>query len=713
MRKGTDRMTTTQREAQLLEAMKYASLEEQRRLAGDLEQLRAEATAEAQSDRDIELADSIVLDHLTPVLVHGFHSAATDWLGEDTEYTTADLHEVGQSMRAEASLWYRTVTDGVKANRSELREQAKGVARRLGSQYGEIADQASSIFLEYIGQLVTAEGTDMGNIPSAAGDNTNPNSTPWDEEATAEGIEAPIDGQAPPAADAPEAPEGSGLPAGDAPPAAAASSPSAEPTDDAPHLAPELSPEDSFDPQGPGAADTSASVEATRRTAAAAPERDPWGSAFTDWTPENDSDPLGGDGKGGFVCGTCGKESDTSSEAAAHHLQHLSSARPFESAQQRAIRQFLGVEEGQEFPVPGEVDPEQDGEAESSLPYYRGPTQAPGTFDNFIQPTPASGDTSSTRAPNVTASLHTANQYIRKDGDDWVITQKGTGKVLSRHDSEAKAQSAFEAMESHMHGSLQTEAIATGPNPQGSFVYDPIKVESKGYEEGFAYAITWTPGRPLPAALSSAVGIGDKYNAEYVLGYKRGVADGVGSLSDEYQTAFANSAKAAVLSSKQVTALTYGDLEPGDNGKGRSLHCKDCGDGPYSADASDYWNANPTHPITCGSCGGEMGRFRENRVLKEEQKTATPNTLQTNTLDQNVAWPFTWDTGAPSAADVGNVPTPGASVADYPQPGAEAPEASVGTPEEEIEPVVDEEPDPAKLASFQQVVAHNRRLLGV
>jgi hypothetical protein len=50
-------------------------------------------------------------------------------------------------------------------------------------------------------------------------------------------------------------------------------------------------------------------------------------------------------------------------------------------------------------------------------------------------------------------------KYIHQDGDDWVITQKGTGKVLSRHDSEEKAKESFRAMMMNKHsGSLQHTA---------------------------------------------------------------------------------------------------------------------------------------------------------------------------------------------------------------------------------------------------------------
>ena len=53
------------------------------------------------------------------------------------------------------------------------------------------------------------------------------------------------------------------------------------------------------------------------------------------------------------------------------------------------------------------------------------------------------------------ASIIEANQYIKKQGDSWVIIQKGTGKVLSHHDSEAKAEARFAAMMSNKHGSTE------------------------------------------------------------------------------------------------------------------------------------------------------------------------------------------------------------------------------------------------------------------
>ena len=49
-------------------------------------------------------------------------------------------------------------------------------------------------------------------------------------------------------------------------------------------------------------------------------------------------------------------------------------------------------------------------------------------------------------------------QYIKKQGDSWVILQKGTGKVLSHHDSREKAIDSFKAMMMNKHGS--TEGIS-------------------------------------------------------------------------------------------------------------------------------------------------------------------------------------------------------------------------------------------------------------
>lgn len=57
-------------------------------------------------------------------------------------------------------------------------------------------------------------------------------------------------------------------------------------------------------------------------------------------------------------------------------------------------------------------------------------------------------------------------QYVKKRGDKWVITQKGTGKVLSEHDSEEEAKASFRAMMSNKHGSKEAANYVNRPEPR-------------------------------------------------------------------------------------------------------------------------------------------------------------------------------------------------------------------------------------------------------
>lgn len=61
-----------------------------------------------------------------------------------------------------------------------------------------------------------------------------------------------------------------------------------------------------------------------------------------------------------------------------------------------------------------------------------------------------------------------ANQYIKQQGDQWVITQKGTGKVLSHHESKEKAEASFRAMMQSKHGELHTAIEEGGRTPWGA-----------------------------------------------------------------------------------------------------------------------------------------------------------------------------------------------------------------------------------------------------
>ena len=81
-------------------------------------------------------------------------------------------------------------------------------------------------------------------------------------------------------------------------------------------------------------------------------------------------------------------------------------------------------------------------------------------------------------------------KYVKKQGDKWVITQKGTGKVLSEHDSEEQAKSAFRAMEMNMHGGsylgARMAALVTGDTnqvPQSEMTVAPEKVDTLRQEQ--------------------------------------------------------------------------------------------------------------------------------------------------------------------------------------------------------------------------------------
>jgi hypothetical protein len=73
----------------------------------------------------------------------------------------------------------------------------------------------------------------------------------------------------------------------------------------------------------------------------------------------------------------------------------------------------------------------------------------------------------------------TANQYIKQQGGKWVILQKGTGKVLSHHDSQEEAEASFRAMEMHKHqGALHFDAqgfVVQADNGRGvDALQDPV-----------------------------------------------------------------------------------------------------------------------------------------------------------------------------------------------------------------------------------------------
>jgi len=63
-------------------------------------------------------------------------------------------------------------------------------------------------------------------------------------------------------------------------------------------------------------------------------------------------------------------------------------------------------------------------------------------------------------------SIKAANKYIKQRGDKWVVIQKGSGKVLSHHDSEQKAEASFSAMMANKYGQAVAPPVTVdGPGP--------------------------------------------------------------------------------------------------------------------------------------------------------------------------------------------------------------------------------------------------------
>lgn len=91
-------------------------------------------------------------------------------------------------------------------------------------------------------------------------------------------------------------------------------------------------------------------------------------------------------------------------------------------------------------------------------------------------------------------------KYVKQRGDKWVITQKGTGKVLSEHDSEEDAKSAFRAMEMHMHSSLDGYGDIDLQNLHDLLLHAPDALrEIPGVQEQLQTSgIPLGPGRDCP-----------------------------------------------------------------------------------------------------------------------------------------------------------------------------------------------------------------------
>lgn len=70
---------------------------------------------------------------------------------------------------------------------------------------------------------------------------------------------------------------------------------------------------------------------------------------------------------------------------------------------------------------------------------------------------------------NMDKYAKTANKFIEKRGDKWVVIKHSDGSVISTHDSEQQAEDSFQAMMMHKHGAsdgAQDNTNLNGPSPK-------------------------------------------------------------------------------------------------------------------------------------------------------------------------------------------------------------------------------------------------------
>lgn len=149
----------------MAEAAQAGGGQETRRLVEEAEALRTEAVRKTAAEREVDLANAVIAEHLTPVRVHEHHTAATDWLGDiDTAPSAADMQT---SICAQATLWYGKTAAMIKEHTDELEQQAIGQARKHAGAYGSLAGDAEQLFLTQIAHLHKRE-VDSGAVKLAA-----------------------------------------------------------------------------------------------------------------------------------------------------------------------------------------------------------------------------------------------------------------------------------------------------------------------------------------------------------------------------------------------------------------------------------------------------------------------------------------------------------------------------------------------------------------
>lgn len=164
-----------QKRAELVRALNAAaSLRDQARLLDEIAKIDDGMRAQAARDRELDFADTVVHQTLSPVRVHEHHTAATDWIA----YEESPATDWRPHILAEASAWYGRIPAMVKEDAEEYAIQAHGMARRLAGPYGEQAEAARSEFLQYAAFLNREAASGLDQIQQTIDPNNQPKTTP-------------------------------------------------------------------------------------------------------------------------------------------------------------------------------------------------------------------------------------------------------------------------------------------------------------------------------------------------------------------------------------------------------------------------------------------------------------------------------------------------------------------------------------------------------
>jgi hypothetical protein len=158
---------------------KAGSLQEQAALVSELDAYDR-GLAQRQADaRSIDLTDTIVRQTLTPVAVHERSTIATDWLGQ---IEASSGEGSSNEIIAEAAMWYRRTSPEVRADGDEFMEQARGVARRTASKFGDQAQGLEQQFLEYVAFLNRQAASGLPQVQQLVDSHESPAQTPLNTE---------------------------------------------------------------------------------------------------------------------------------------------------------------------------------------------------------------------------------------------------------------------------------------------------------------------------------------------------------------------------------------------------------------------------------------------------------------------------------------------------------------------------------------------------